>query len=128
VETASCEMVMGAVQTFCVFSLLVSQQNHLDPSLQALGDGLKRFAQVKGIVQKQQKLKSSKAKVNDHLALESHQLHEKRYIRLVTAMETIVYGVEMVSTTKGGQVQVHLNRAQQAATTWSDADHLKAIE
>jgi len=44
-ETASDEMVMGAVQALCEFSLLVSQQNHSDLSLQALDDTLKRFYQ-----------------------------------------------------------------------------------
>jgi len=42
-ETASDEMVMGAVWALCEFSLLVSQQNHLDLSLKALNDALKRF-------------------------------------------------------------------------------------
>ena len=40
VETASDEMVMGAVQAVCEFSLLVSQQNHSDLTLAALGDAL----------------------------------------------------------------------------------------
>jgi len=39
-----------------------------------------------------------------------------------------VYGAEKVSTTKCRQFQVHLNRARQAATTWSHAGHQKAIE
>jgi hypothetical protein len=39
-----------------------------------------------------------------------------------------VYGAEKVSTTKRWQFQVLLNRAWQAATTWSDADRPKAIE
>jgi len=44
------------------------------------------------------------------------------------AMEAFVYGAEQVSTTERRQFQVRLNRAQQSATTWSDADLLKAIE
>jgi len=43
-------------------------------------------------------------------------------------MEAVVYWAEKDSTTKHRQFQVHLNRAQQAAITWSDADHQKAIE
>jgi hypothetical protein len=43
-------------------------------------------------------------------------------------MEAFVYGVEKLSTTKGRQFEVCLNRARQAATTWSDADRHKAIE
>jgi len=39
-----------------------------------------------------------------------------------------VYWAEKVSTIKHWQFQVHLNRARQAATTWSDADCQKAIE
>jgi len=48
-ETASDEMVLGAVLALCEFSLLVSQQNHSDLSLKALDDALKRFYQKKGI-------------------------------------------------------------------------------
>jgi len=40
-ETASDEIVMGAVQALCEFSLLVSQQNHSDLSLAVLDDALK---------------------------------------------------------------------------------------
>jgi hypothetical protein len=42
-ETASDEMVMGAVRALCEFSLFVSQQNHSDISLTALDDVLKRL-------------------------------------------------------------------------------------
>jgi len=41
VKTASDDMVMGAVQEFCEFPLLVSQQNHSPLSLNALDDALK---------------------------------------------------------------------------------------
>jgi len=43
-------------------------------------------------------------------------------------MKAVVYGAEEVSTTKQRQFQVPLKRARQAATTWSDADSLKAQE
>jgi len=43
VETACDEMVIGAVQALCEFSLLVSQQNHSDLSLTAWDDELKRI-------------------------------------------------------------------------------------
>jgi len=39
-----------------------------------------------------------------------------------------VYRAEKVSSRKRRQFQVRLNRARQAATTWSDADRQKAIE
>ena len=47
-ETASDEMVMGAVRALCEYSLLVSQQTHSDLSLTALDDALKRFYEKKG--------------------------------------------------------------------------------
>jgi len=43
-------------------------------------------------------------------------------------MEAPVYRAEKVSSTERRQFQVCLNRPWQAATTWSDADHQKAIE
>jgi len=43
-------------------------------------------------------------------------------------MEAFVCRVEKVSTTKHRQFQMRLNGAWQGATTWSDADHQKAIE
>jgi hypothetical protein len=72
--------------------------------------------------------KSAKAKVDDLLARESHLFREQKIHKISAAMEALVYGAEMVSTTKRRQFQVRLNRAQQAATTWSDADRQKAIE
>jgi len=43
-------------------------------------------------------------------------------------MEALVYGAEKVSSTKHTQFGICLNRARQAATTWSDADRQKPIE
>jgi len=40
-DTASDDMVMGAVRALCELSLLVSQQDHSDLSLAALDDALK---------------------------------------------------------------------------------------
>jgi len=127
-ETASDEMVMGAVRGLCQFSLLVSQQNHSDLSLTALDDALKWFYQKKGIFRDQKMSKSAKAKVDDLLATESHQLREQKIHKIRAAMEALVYGAEKVSSTKRSQFQVRLNRAWQAATTWSDADRRKATE
>jgi hypothetical protein len=73
-ETASDEMVMGAVWALCEFSLLVSQQNHSDISLTALDDALKQFYNKKGAFRDQKMLKSAKAKVDELLARESHHL------------------------------------------------------
>jgi len=72
--------------------------------------------------------KWSKAKVDDLLATESYWLHEQKIHKIRAALEAHVYGPEMVSTTKRSQFEVLLNRAQQAATSWSDADCDKAIE
>jgi len=72
--------------------------------------------------------KSAKAKVNDLLATESHQLREQKIHKIRAAKEALVYGAEKVSTTKCRLFQVRLNITRQAATTWSDADRHKAIE
>jgi len=127
-ETASDEMVMGPVRALCEFSLLVSQQNHSDLSLTALDDALKRFYNKKGAFQEQKMSKSVQAKVDEQLATESHQLHERKIDKICAAMEVQVYGAENVTTSKRRQSQVRLNRARQAATEWSEADRRRAIE
>jgi len=83
---------------------------------------------MKSIFREQKMLKSAKAKVDDLLARESLQLREQKIYKICAAMEALVYGAEKVSTTKCREFQVHLNRARQAATTWSDANHQKAIK
>jgi len=72
--------------------------------------------------------KSAKAKVDEQLERQSLQLCVQTIDIICTAMEILVYGAEKVSTTKHRQFQVHLNKAQQAATKWSDADRQKAIK
>jgi len=119
---------MEAVWALCEFSLLVSQQNHSDLSLKALDHALKRFYKKKGPFRDQKMSKSAKDKVDDLLAKESHLLREQNIHKIRAALEAVVYGAEKVSTTKHRQFQVRLNRAWQAATTWSDADRQKAIE
>jgi hypothetical protein len=52
-ETASDEMVMGALWALCEFSILVSWQNHSDLSLTALDDTQKQFYKKKGAFQAQ---------------------------------------------------------------------------
>jgi len=128
VETASDEMVMGAVRALCEFSLLFSQQNHSDLSLAALDDALKRFYKKKGAFRDQKMTKSAKAKVDELLARESHHLREQKIHKIRAAMEVQLYGAEKVTTSKRTQFQVRLNRARQAATIWSDADRQRAIE
>jgi ElaB/YqjD/DUF883 family membrane-anchored ribosome-binding protein len=127
-ETASDEMVMGAVWVLREFSLHVSQQNHSDLFLKALDDPLKQFYQKKGIFCKQKISKSAKAKVDDVLAKESYQLHEQKSHNIRAAMEAVVYGADKDSTTKRRQFQVRLNRTRHAATTWADADCQTGIE
>jgi hypothetical protein len=128
VENASDEIVIGAVRALSEFTLLVSQQNHSDLSLIALDDALRRFYPKKGIFREQTMLKSVKTTVHDVSATESHQLREQKMHKIWASMEALVYGAEMVSTTKRRQCQLRLNRARQAATTWSDAYCQKAIK
>jgi hypothetical protein len=68
-------------------------------------------------------LKSTKAKEDGLLAMESHQLCEEKIHNVGAGIEALLYGAEKVSTTKRKQFQVHLNRVRQVATTWSIADH-----
>jgi hypothetical protein len=99
-ETASDEMVMGAVRALCEFSLLVSQQNQSDLSLTALDDALTRFYKRKGAFREKKMSKSAKAQVDDLLARESHQLHERKIHKIHAAMVVQEYGAEEVTTTK----------------------------
>jgi len=127
-ETATDEMVIGAVRALCVFSLSVSQQYHSDLSITALDDGVKQFYQKKGDFWQQKVSKSAEAKVDELLATKSYQLRKQTIHKPCAVMEALVYGAEKVSTTKCRQFQVHMNGARQEATTSSDADHQKAIE
>ena len=70
-ETATDEMVIGAVCALCEFSLLVSQQDHSDLSLTALDDALNRFYKKKSDFREQKMSKSEKAQVDELLARES---------------------------------------------------------
>jgi len=108
-ETASDETVMGAVRALCEFSQLVSQQNHSDLSLTALDNALKQVYKKKGAFRDQKMSKSVKAKVEEQLATESHQLREQTIHTIRAAMDVQVYGAEKVTTSKRRQFQVHLN-------------------
>jgi len=70
---------------------------------------------------------SAKAKVNEQLARESHQLREQMIHKFCAAMEILVYRAEKVTTSNRRQFQVHLRGARQVATKWSDVDCEKAI-
>jgi len=102
-ETASDEMVMGAVRALCEFSLLVSQQNHSDLSLAALDNAQKRFYKKKGAFREQKILKSAKAKVDEQLARESHHLREQKIHKIRAAMKVQLYGAEKVTSSKRRQ-------------------------
>jgi len=93
-------MVMGAVQAVCESSLLVSQQNHSELSLTALDDALMRFYRKKGAFRDQKMSKSVKAKVNDQLARESHQLRVQKIHKICPAVEVLVYRAEQVTRSK----------------------------
>jgi hypothetical protein len=72
--------------------------------------------------------KSGKAKVDELLARETHHLREQKLHTICAAMEVQVDRAEKVITSKRRQFQARLNRAQQTATIWSDADWQRAIE
>jgi hypothetical protein len=99
-ETAFDEMMMAVVQAYSEFSLLISEQNHSDLSLNTLDDALNPFYQQKGIFREQIMSKSAEPKVDDLLATDSHQLQEYMIHMIRSAIETLVYEAEKVSTTK----------------------------
>jgi len=76
----------------------------------------------KGTFREQKMSNSAKAKVDQQLATESHQLQQQKIHKFHAAMEVQVYGAETDTTTKRTQFLVCLNTARQAATKWSDAD------
>jgi len=127
-ETASDEMVMGAVRALCQFSVLGSPQNLADPCLTALDNVLKQFYKKKGTFQEQNMSKSAKAQVDEQLAGDSCLLQEQKIHKICAAIEVQVYGVEKVTMTKPRIFQVHLNRRHRAATKRSDADQQSAKE
>jgi len=71
--------------------------------------------------------KSAKAKVDEQLAGESHQLQEQKIHKTHAVMEVQVNWAEKVRT-KQKQGQLCLNRAWQVATIWSDAEWQSAIK
>jgi len=127
-KTAPDEMAMGAAWALCEFSLLVSQRNHSDLSLSVLDDALKRCYMMKGAFREQKVSKSAKAKVDERLARESHQLREQIIHKIRAAMDSQLYGAEQVTTSKWRQFRLPLNGAWQGATIWLDADRQRAIE
>jgi hypothetical protein len=101
-ENASDEKIIGTLRALCELSLLVSPQNHMDPSRKALDDTMKPVYQKKAICRDQTMSKSAKAKLDILLATESPQLCEQKIHKIPAAMEALVYGAEKVSTTKCG--------------------------
>jgi len=93
-----------------------------------MDDALKQLQKMNAIFWEQSVSKSAKDEVDDSLAMESHQFPDQRIHKIRAAIAANVYGAEKVSTTNCWQSQVRLNRARQAATTWSDCDYQKAIE
>jgi hypothetical protein len=72
--------------------------------------------------------KSAKAKLDEQLATESHQLREQKIHKIFPAMEVLVYGAEKVTTSKRRQFQVRLKITREAATEWLEADRDRPIE
>jgi hypothetical protein len=93
-ETASDEMVIGAVRALSEFSLLVRQQNHSELSLTALDNALTRLSKNKGAFREQKMSNPAKAQVDDLLARESHQLCEQKIHDICAAMEVQVCGLK----------------------------------
>ena len=89
---------------------------------------MRRVYKKKGAFREQKMSKSAKAKVDEQLATESHQLREQTIHKTCTAIEVLVYGAEKVTTSKRRQFQLRLKIARQAATKWSEADRERAIE
>jgi len=128
VETSSDYIVKGAVGASCEISLLVSKQNHSDPSLTALDVALKQFYKVKSTLGEHKMLKSVKANVDEQWARHSHQLREQKIHKICATMMVQVYSAEKDKATIGTEFQVRLNRARKPATVWSDADQQSATE
>jgi len=63
-----------------------------------------------GCFQEQKFLKSAKAKEDDQLAREFHQIREQRIHKTGATMEVLVYGVQKVTTTKCRQYLVAQDR------------------
>jgi len=121
-------MVIGAVQAIHGFSVLVSKQNHVDLSLTALVDTLKRFYMKHGVFQEQNISNTAKAKVDKCCATQSQQLQEHEIHEIRAGMEVQMDKAEKVSTPIWRQFQVHLDLAWQAATKWSYPDQRWAKE
>jgi len=72
--------------------------------------------------------KSAKAKVDELLARESHHLREQKIHNLCSAIKVQLYRAEKVTTSNQRQFRLRMNRDQQAAAIWSDADRQRAIK
>ena len=118
----------GSSAAITAFSLFVSQQSHSDLSLTALDDALMQRYTKNGAFQEQKISRLAKVKVHEQLARQSHQLLAEKIEKICFAMEVPVDRAEKVTTISGRQYHVHLNRAWQAATKWSDADWQRAKE
>jgi len=100
VETSSDEMVMIAVWALWEFSLFDRQQNRSDQSLTALDNALMRLYTKMFACHDQGLWKAVKAKVNNLLQREAHQLHEQNINEICAVMDDQVYRVESVETRK----------------------------
>ena len=127
-DIPSDEVVFGAVQALCEFSLLAREQNHSNPSLPALDNVLKRFYKTKVAFREQQMSKSAKANVDHLLARESYELQEQKIHKLHAVIEIQLYEADKVTTSKQKQFLVRLNRAQHVATISSAVDLQRAVE
>jgi len=127
-ETSSHDRVMGVVEAFCVFSQLVSQQNHSDWFLKALDVTLKWFYKMNSTSHHQTMLKPVQANISKQLERECRQLQEWMIYKICTAMDVHAYRAVMVSTTKWRLFGVHHNGTWQQAIKLSDVDRQKVKE
>jgi len=68
-------------------------------------------------------MKFGKAKLDDRLARESHQLWEQRIDIMCTPMEVLSCGAQIVTTTKRMQFQlIYMKTAPPGAKAWSGAE------
>jgi len=82
-DKAADNQVMWVLCVLCKFSLLHSQQNNSDLSINVLDNALKWFYYKQGAFQWQKMSKTAKAKVDQQLATESHQLRKHRLIKFL---------------------------------------------
>jgi len=97
-------------------------------SLTVLDHARKQAWKNNGAVAEKKMSKTAKPKVDEKLAIKSHQFWVLKFHTSGVAMEAQVYGLEKVTTEKRRQIQIRQNTAWHAGMQWSDADRQSAKE